>query len=284
MEAVPRLTRIGAAALGFGITLALIQAAELHAQIKTIKVDVDPSFASHGLLFVDQSANGFQPALQNMAGSYYTQITPLIPYTVILYNTNPSRVTTVVMRYPRKDSTGAVIQGTTTNAVLPSPTGTTLPLILSPDQAVSAVLNTRGKVRPADVTPFMGNMLNNLDPQRFSEVTISPDLVMFEDGGYVGPNRAGILEVEEGKAQYAADRLSQFQDKTISDADLRAQLTAIAQQSIGGPDKLRNFNTLEARGILQMWDLKSSRAEMAEWYSKLIASHKPAVGSFHRLQ
>lgn len=237
------------------VTVAGLLSLLASAQIKKVDLDIDPSFASHGLLFVDQSANGFQSALRSLSGDYYSQITPVTPYTLILYSTAKSPVALAVMRYPRKDSAGYAVEGVITNHIIEPVRGQ--PIVLNPDQATTSVLNNHGKLPvPAAqaLAQFMQSTLQNFDPNRFSAVTLSPDLVMFADGGYVGPNRAGMLEVETAKLEYDANLLAQLRDQTISDSDLITQLTAISKQQPGvstnhHPNYLRDY-AISRSGII----------------------------------
>ncbi len=259
-------------------------------QLPRVYVDIDPVFARHAIEVAGYLSPDFPSSFARLAGDSATVISKLRLYTLILKNTAGLAISEVTIRCPKIDTKGRTIQDAMTNVVAP----TSIPLeeiVLTPEPGISMVMNSPGK---SNMTTQMLQQLVELtymrfDPSRYSQVTVSLDSVLFIDGGMVGPDRAGMLELKKAEDASDLQMAASLEDTSITDEQITKLLTQLSSATaITGMDKINvgefalpEYQSAVAGMLLQIIRTKG-RAQTAQWYRAVLAN-RPAASMLHRL-
>jgi hypothetical protein len=204
-------------------------------QTSTVKRERDPVFRKNGLHCHLSDDSDFRAVLAGLVGEdAAAELGPTALFSMIIENATGQAITTVVIRYPRRDLQNQSAVGTLTYHFDVSsesfPPGATL--VLTPDEQLTAALQRRIEGR----SPASGTLkatiaarrdalaLGNFDQSRFSELTISLDSVTLSDGRVIGPDRKGIVLIEKAKRRIEVEALARLTDSALSDSDLMALL------------------------------------------------------------
>ncbi len=207
---------------------------------------------------------------------------------MVLSSNGPSDPALVVVRYPRVNGAGQIIDGQMTH-IMP-PVIASRQFVLMPDSVSSVAVNSHGKHQPPNFDSLIrAEYATKFSPQIFPRGTVSLDLVIFSDGGAIGPDRAGMFEVEQGKAQIESAMLAKLRDISIPDDQIKSWLTALASRTAGvvgqdgRPNYLNDHEVGTAGNLLRAMSILGGRKQLADWYAKIQASRRPPASSLHRL-
>jgi len=199
-----------------------------------VTVTIDPAFDRHGLQIMSYSSPGFQKALTQLVGSEtVSSLGPLQPHILIIRNSTPVPLAKFVVRYPRTNASGQTVDGTITTTVADSALGSDL--VLTPDNRLTQALNSNGRIQITGqaITSLVGATIGSeFDPMRFPHAIVSLDLVIFADGGVVGPDQAGVVDLEKAKSEVENVILAQLQDTSITDNDVGAWLKDLSTATV----------------------------------------------------
>jgi hypothetical protein len=117
---------------------------------------------------------------------------------------------------------------------------------------------------------------------------VSLDSIIFADGSVLGPDRLGVIGIEQAKYAAEGDFLRALNDTTMSDADLTTWLNQVAtapvnQAATGRPDPVQAFRHAYASGLIEFLKQRG-RTAAAQWYTGAHENEVPASTKLHRVQ
>ena len=231
------------AATVFGVTLLSVG----FAASPSVEVDIDPVFGEHNIFAIGHRSPQFRDALVNLVGADNAAVCePVLPYTLIIKNSNPMPIALIVVRYPRVESTGRPVETSFVTRIASSAMSLASAdgLIITPHSTLDQSLNHLRSSRPFPLNPqaamnqIRSNHEGGYGAQRFPHGKVSLDSVVFTDGGVVGPDRLGIITVEQGQLAIESEIIARYQDPSSTDDDLKAWLTTMSQEMIADPKLL----------------------------------------------
>jgi hypothetical protein len=202
------------------------------------------NFPASGLDLIPASSPEFnQIATEYLSPDQLGPIEPILPYAVIVRNNGTPKIILFTIRWASPDRSLSVCGFSF---------GPSLALnglvLMSPDGGSRVLEHYDGKMQGGGRGGGMGRGGSvSRTAQRLSavDVTVSLDLVVFEDHTYIGPNQGGI--VEEENRQYEARRTLAEELKIMAPEKRVAFLEAIQNQPV--PDE----------GLSQdVWDRRSA--------------------------
>jgi len=282
-----RLRALKQSAIAFLLLTAVVAGQTAQSAVTVV---IDPAFERHGLQVLSYGSAGFQEALTQILGSgAASSLGPLQPYTVIVRNPTPTPLAKVVVRYPRRNASDRTIDGTITTTVGDSASGSAL--VLTPDNRINQAFNSNGSIQITGqaVTGFVGSTIGSkFDPVRFPQATVSLDLVIFADGGVVGPDQAGVVGLEKAKSEVENAMLARLQDTSITDDDIGTWLNGLsaAEAPVDAnkhPDLVEGYRIVLAKAILQFMGGGQGRTATALWLQDALAKRRPSGAMLYRL-
>lgn len=258
-----------------------------------IAFEIDPGFARHGIQITTPKSAAFQAAVVRLAGKDLAgQIAKLLPYSMILKSTAAQPLSSVIVRYPRKTAAGQIVDAVNANPLTSGFPGTEL--LLAP-AGIGTILLSKDKIPPPTTLPqIVDSAFNSLfDPSRFPQTIVSLDLVIFADGGAVGPDRGGTVALEQALGKAGDQTLAILQDSSQPDPQVTSWLSGLANSQPsavppGDPGyieaQVQADRAQTAFTLLQLIRRPGGRAAAAEWYRKALASQVPQPSSLHQLR
>lgn len=184
------------------------------------------NFPGSGLELIPASSPEFN---QYLGPGQLGPLQPILPYVVIVRNKSVPGIILFTIRWARGSSdAGAAVCGFSF--------GPSLQLdgvvLMSPAGGSRVLEHDGGKNRMEGGGGGGGGWGVSQVAQRFSglDITVSLDLVVFEDHSYIGPNKAGMVEEENRK--YEANRTLVAELKAKAPEDRAAFLEAIQDQPV----------------------------------------------------
>jgi hypothetical protein len=269
---------------------ALIEAA---AGQTPVKVEIDPVFLRHGLDVIGYVSPQFQSTLSRLVGQQNAAaISALQPYTLIIRNAGAiSPVVKVVVRYPRRNEKGVMVEGS-----IPFKIGDdiseALPLgastVLTPEGLVNQVLNGRGGAMTIDaaMNQSRASFQERFAASRFSDASVVLDLVIFADGGFIGADVSNQITTEVGLFNVEEQFLALLKDASVPDGQVLQHLSdAYAARLLRDASTQPAVRMYKGGLAFALSDVikKQGRAGAVDWIGR-VRSHKVAGTSLHRLE
>ena len=263
-----------------------------------VQPDIDPVFATHGIQVFPYSSDQFQGMLVGLVGpDNAAACAPLLPYTLILKNGSPTSIAIVVVRYPRVNTLGATIHGMVISRLVDTalPLASGEGLILTPESTLNQALNQLKSPHKFPLSPreaisqASGNIQNTWSGERFPSGQVSLDSVVFADGGVVGPDRMGIVALEQGRLVIENEVMARMQDVSVTDNELVQWLTDLAnapppdvQSTVTAAGQIELYRKGFAKAMLSRLKF-ANRADVPVPFKAAQRQRIPPTTALHRL-
>jgi hypothetical protein len=231
--------------------------------------DVSPAFARQSIEVITGTDPTFGASLASLLpANIVSELTPLLPYLVIIENHSQVAITRATIRYQRNTSTGRQLNAwvrldTTSKA---SALGPGASLIHTPRSDLSQILFAARAGNPPNqgtVAGISAQIFSALfDPRRFTSTVISLDSAIFAGGGIVGPDNWDVMGEAAASATTWASIAAKVNNDSVTDQELNAWLQQQAKQplaSVEQPDGSIN-HALAAQVALSQGMLSSLSA------------------------
>ena len=200
--------------------------------------DIAPIFARQNVSVVTFNDGTFQSKLGNLLPTdLQGELTPLLPYLVIIENHSQLPIVAIRLRYERTSTAGQVANVWVKLDTQPrTDLGPGASLIGGPrSDLVQALWSVRAAKRPdpgllaVKSSQIYGEFF---DSRRVAATVVSLDSIVFANGGVVGPDRYDSIGENTASAAALKEILAKISDPSVSDKDLDDWLKSRASQSI----------------------------------------------------
>jgi hypothetical protein len=191
--------------------------------------DVDPAFARHGVVALGYTSPAFRQSLVQLIGEENARVCErVLPETLILWNSSPSPVSMVVLRYP--DSIVVLRLADLSVSLGPGEA-----LVVPPDTSLTQALHFARLGRQSPISPqrVMGWLQQGPTP---GQRPLSLDSVVFADGGVAGPDRTDVIVMERDREAAESEIIRHAQDASLSDADFSKWLEEVGRSPLIASD------------------------------------------------